>query len=181
LLWREGKGRLYYRISLNYAPQALSIQPLSRGFIVTRNFSPAKTTPENKEDVVMMENGVWKVKKGAVVKIDIQMTTQFPVNNVAFVDYLPAGFEPQNSKLKGTMAEDDTKKEQQSPNWFIHQNIRDERVEVFAKSIGVGTFTYSFTARATTIGHFIAPPTKAEEMYTPDIFGHSSSDVVIIE
>jgi hypothetical protein len=36
-------------------------------------------------------------------------------------------------------------------------------------------------ARATTPGTFVTPPTKAEEMYSPDVFGRSSSDVVIVE
>jgi len=182
LLWREGKGRLYYRISLNYAPQALNIKPFSRGFTVFRTYSAAKTAPENKEDVVSVEPGVWIVKKGALVQVNLQMKTEFPVNHVALVDYLPAGFEALNIKLKGTVAEDDEKKETTgNTHWYIHQNIRDERVEVFARGIGVGVFEYEFTARATTIGQFIAPPCKAEEMYTPDIVGHSSSAVVTIE
>jgi len=112
------------------------------------------------------------------------MTTEFPVNHVALVDYLPAGFEAQNTKLKGTVAEDDDKKytvSTPSQTWFNHQNIRDERVEVFATKVAVGVFKFDYVARATTVGHFTAPPTRAEEMYTPDIFGHGSTDAIVIE
>jgi uncharacterized protein YfaS (alpha-2-macroglobulin family) len=44
-----------------------------------------------------------------------------------------------------------------------------------------GVYTYDYVARATTPGTFVTPPTKAEEMYAPDVFGRSSSDLVIIE
>ena len=33
----------------------------------------------------------------------------------------------------------------------------------------------------TTPGRFVVPPTKAEEMYEPETFGRSASDVVVIE
>ncbi|MFC2055179.1 hypothetical protein ACFLV7_12935 [Chloroflexota bacterium] len=36
-------------------------------------------------------------------------------------------------------------------------------------------------ARATTPGNFVVPPAKAEEMYSPEVFGRSGSDWVIVE
>ena len=44
-----------------------------------------------------------------------------------------------------------------------------------------GVYEYSYTARATTPGHFVVPPAKAEEMYSPEVFGRSGSDVVVVE
>jgi uncharacterized protein YfaS (alpha-2-macroglobulin family) len=35
-------------------------------------------------------------------------------------------------------------------------------------------------ARATTPGEFVVPPAKAEEMYSPEVFGRSGSDRVVI-
>jgi uncharacterized protein YfaS (alpha-2-macroglobulin family) len=40
---------------------------------------------------------------------------------------------------------------------------------------------FSYTARATTPGRFVAAPTKAEEMYSPETFGRSTGMVVVIE
>lgn len=37
------------------------------------------------------------------------------------------------------------------------------------------THIYRYMARVTTEGKFITPPTKAEEMYTPEVFGHTPS------
>jgi len=45
-----------------------------------------------------------------------------------------------------------------------------------------GVYSYSYTARATTIGRFHLPPIKAEAMYEPERFGHSaSSEVRVVE
>jgi len=38
-----------------------------------------------------------------------------------------------------------------------------------------GKLTYKYLARVTTVGTFAAPPTKAEEMYTPEVYGHTAA------
>jgi alpha-2-macroglobulin len=43
-----------------------------------------------------------------------------------------------------------------------------------------GVHDYSYVARATSIGEFVVPPASAEEMYSPELFGRSSSAKVII-
>ena len=65
--------------------------------------------------------------------------------------------------------------------WFDHQNLRDERSEAFSALLRDGVYNYSYVARATTPGLFIAPPAKAEEMYHPETFGRSKSDRVRVE
>jgi uncharacterized protein YfaS (alpha-2-macroglobulin family) len=35
--------------------------------------------------------------------------------------------------------------------------------------------------RATTPGRFVAPPPKAEEMYSPEVFGRGASELVVVE
>ena len=65
--------------------------------------------------------------------------------------------------------------------WYEHQNLRDDRAEVFASIVWAGTYDYSYVARATTPGTFVVPPTKAEEIYAPETFGRSGSDVVVVE
>jgi uncharacterized protein YfaS (alpha-2-macroglobulin family) len=53
---------------------------------------------------------------------------------------------------------------------------------LFADQLAAGVYTYSYTARATTIGDFLLPPVKAEEMYEPERFGHgSSARVTVVE
>ena len=61
-------------------------------------------------------------------------------------------------------------------DWFDHQNLRTERVECFASSITCeGVYIYSFTARATRPGSFVAPPAKASLLYDPFIKANSGT------
>jgi uncharacterized protein YfaS (alpha-2-macroglobulin family) len=64
--------------------------------------------------------------------------------------------------------------------WYQHQNLRDQRAEAFTTYLWDGVYTYSYVARATTPGEFVVPPAKAEEMYSPEVFGRSASDRVVI-
>ncbi len=65
--------------------------------------------------------------------------------------------------------------------WYEHQNMRDERVEAFTTLLWDGVYEYTYETRATMPGTFIVPPAKAEEMYSPEVFGRSASDIVIVE
>ena len=59
--------------------------------------------------------------------------------------------------------------------------MRDERVEAFSSLLWAGVHKYDYVTRATTPGRFVVPPAKAEEMYSPETFGRSGSDVLIVE
>ena len=65
--------------------------------------------------------------------------------------------------------------------WYEHQNLRDERAEAFTSLLWDGVYEYTYIARATTPGRFVVPPAKAEEMYSPEVFGRSGSNVVIVK
>jgi uncharacterized protein YfaS (alpha-2-macroglobulin family) len=65
--------------------------------------------------------------------------------------------------------------------WFNHQNLRDHRAEAFTLLLQAGVWNYSYLTRATTPGSFIVPPAKAEEMYMPETFGRSRTDLVKVE
>jgi len=44
-----------------------------------------------------------------------------------------------------------------------------------------GTWEYTWVARATVPGRYVAPPPRAEEMYHPETFGRGGSDIVVVE
>jgi len=41
-------------------------------------------------------------------------------------------------------------------------------------------YDYSYVARATTPGTYVVPPAKAEEMYSPEVFGRGATDRVVV-
>jgi uncharacterized protein YfaS (alpha-2-macroglobulin family) len=59
--------------------------------------------------------------------------------------------------------------------------MHDDRAEAFTSLLWDGVYQYTYVARATTPGTFIVPPAKAEERYSPEVFGRSGSDKVIVE
>jgi uncharacterized protein YfaS (alpha-2-macroglobulin family) len=184
ILSKEGAGRLYYRLALNYAPTDLNLKPLDMGFVVERSYEGV----DNPEDVTRDANGAWHIKAGARVKVKIKMVADNRRYHVALVDPLPAGLEIINPALavSQSIPQDTT-----SPNyrygwwwwgpWYEHQNMRDSRAEAFTSLLWDGVYEYSYFARATTPGTFVVPPTKAEEMYSPEVFGRSASDMVVVE
>jgi len=185
VLSKEGAGRLYYRLGLRYAPTDLRLPPYEAGFTVERVYEAV----DNPDDVKRDSQGVWHIKSGARVRVRLTMVAPTRRYHVALVDPLPAGFEALNPTLAVTGSIPQDPQRQTGSNrywwwwrtWYEHQNMRDERIEAFASLLWDGVHTYTYVARATTPGTFIAPPTKAEEMYAPETFGRGAVDIVVVE
>jgi uncharacterized protein YfaS (alpha-2-macroglobulin family) len=183
VLSKKGAGRLYYRLGLSYAPSNLHLDPVDMGFVVQRRYEAV----DDPNDVSQDKEGTWHIKSGARVRIHLTMVADNRRYHVALVDPLPAGLEIINPAIdvNGSVPQDPNSPDYRYGwwwwgTWYEHQNLRDERAEVFSSLLWDGVYQYTYTARATTPGTFVAPPAKAEEMYSPEVFGRSGSDVVII-
>jgi uncharacterized protein YfaS (alpha-2-macroglobulin family) len=183
---KEGPGRIYYRAGLRYAPRSLDLAPLDAGFAVSRTYEAV----DDPREVTLGADGRWHVKAGARVRVTLTMTAPSRRLHVALVDPLPAGFEPVNPELRGARetppAQDGGARTMEwgwwwRMYWYEHQNLRDDRAEAFTSLLTAGTYTWSYVARATTPGQFIAPPPRAEEMYSPETFGRGKSERVVVE
>jgi uncharacterized protein YfaS (alpha-2-macroglobulin family) len=194
ILSKEGPGRLYYRVGMNYAPQDLNLKAADYGFTVARTYEAL----DHAEDVRQDADGTWHIKPGARVRVRLTMVAPARRYHVALVDPLPAGFETLNPVLATSETIPEDKKQTGVGEygnrsygsfgwwswrsvWFDHQNLRDERAEAFTSLLWEGVYNYSYVARATTPGVFVVPPVKAEEMYHPETFGRGKTDRVRIE
>ena len=185
VLQKDGKGRMYYRVGMTYAPTDLKLAAADYGFTVQRRYESV----DDKADVSQAADGTWKIKAGARVRVRLTMVAENRRYHVALVDPLPAGLEPMNPALAvtGDVPQDPAQQKERgnywwwSSTWYEHQNMRDERVEAFTSLLWDGVHEYTYVARATTPGSFVVPPTKAEEMYMPETFGRSASDRVEIQ
>jgi hypothetical protein len=153
------------------------------GFVVTRSYEAV----DDPDDVTQGEDGVWHFKAGARVRVRLTIVADSRRYHVALVDPLPAGLEIVNPSLAVSQ---DVPDDPESPDsryrwwwwtWYQHQNMRDERAEAFTTLLWDGVYDYTYVARATTPGTFVVPPAKAEEMYSPEVFGRSASDWVVVE
>jgi hypothetical protein len=180
---KDGEGRLYYRLGTKYAPLDLDLDPRDEGFVVDRIYEAI----DDPDDVVLGDDGVWRIKAGATVRVRLTMVADARRTNIALVDPLPAGLEPINSALEGstTPRPDESARATDAYwcwcwTWYDHVNLRDDRAEAFAAWLGAGVNEYTYEARATTPGEFVVPPARAEEIYAPEVFGRSSSTRVTI-
>ncbi|KAL6044106.1 Alpha-2-Macroglobulin, variant 2 [Balamuthia mandrillaris] len=201
LLQKEGKGRLYYRLGMSYAPADLVIPAKSFGFTVQRRFSAVITDDEKdaekkkqqEEKVKQDKDGVWHVVKGSLVRVTLTVTANFPRYNIALVDKLAAGLEAENPAINKVTKDKSVKEEEEKGKdkeeekdkttvWWQHQNLRDERVECYASELAKGVeYKYEYIARATSEGRFVVPPCRCEEMYNPDLYGHTASTILVVE
>lgn len=185
IISKDGDGRLYYRLGLRYAPTDLGLDPLDMGFVVQRTYEAVDDPADVRQD----DDGVWHIKAGARVRVRLTMVAVNRRYHVALVDRLPAGLEPINPALAVSESVPADPNDTTSSRgywwwwgpWYEHQNLRDAGAEAFTPYLWDGVHNYSYVARATTPGEFVVPPAKAEEMYSPEVFGRSASDRVIVE
>ncbi len=184
VIQKDGRGRLYYRIGMTYAPEDLKLAAADYGFTVVRRYEAV----DDPGDVARQADGSWKIKAGARVRVRLSMVAENRRYHVALVDPLPAGLEAMNPALAvtGPIPQDPAAQARPgywwwSRTWYEHQNLRDERVEAFTSLLWEGVHEYTYVARATTPGSFVVPPAKAEEMYFPETFGRSATDRVVVE
>jgi hypothetical protein len=82
ILSKDGPGRLYYRLGLQYAPTDLNLDPLDMGFVIQRRYEGV----DNPEDVFQDSDGIWHIEAGARVRIKITMVADNRRYHVALVD-----------------------------------------------------------------------------------------------
>jgi uncharacterized protein YfaS (alpha-2-macroglobulin family) len=184
---KKGPGRLYYRLGLRYAPENLKLDALDRGFGVERQYLDAATGQPLPRDA----SGALEVEAGALVQVKLRVTAPDRRYYAAVVDPLPAGLEAENQAFVTTATQRGEARANNSwPasrwSWWYWSpwdftEFRDDRVQLFADSLYGGVHEYSYTARATTLGTFVVPPTRAEEMYTPETFGRCASDRLTVK
>jgi uncharacterized protein YfaS (alpha-2-macroglobulin family) len=181
---KDGDGRLYYRLGLTYAPTDLTLDPLDMGFVVERTYEAV----DDPADVVRDADGVWRIKEGARVRIKLTLVAVNRRYHVALVDRLPAGLEIINPDLAVSESVPRAAQDPATDNswwwwgtWYDHQNLRDAGAEAFATYLWDGVYNYTYVARATTPGTYVVPPAHAEEMYSPEVFGRTGSETVVVQ
>ncbi|HRE00853.1 MAG TPA: alpha-2-macroglobulin family protein, partial [Ilumatobacteraceae bacterium] len=166
----DGAGRLYYRIAMRTAPTDLDLDPLDRGFTVSRTYEAV----DDPADVSQDTDGTWRIRAGARVRVRVTMVAESQRAHVALIDPLAAGTEILNPDFATTpdLPQDDNGGVTPYPidtfdayggsaargwydwfwrsTWYDHQNRRDDRAEAFATWLSAGVYDYSYVVSATT-------------------------------
>jgi len=190
---KQGDGRLYYTARLRYARETLPTAPWDEGFFVTRTYERVPEGGTGSLETLRGDptrkptGGVTRVKAGDLVRVTLRIIVPQQMHFVAVDDPLPSGLEAVNFRLvtasRSVARGQDfggyqPRHSHRRHSWytpFYHQEIRDDRVQLFADAVPPGIHTYVYLARATTIGRFVAAPTYVEQMYDPEVFGRTGA------
>ena len=186
----QGKGRLYYAAELRYATTDLPARATDRGFFVrkfTRTVAPedlqaaTKTLPARSEGASPASR---------LVLVDLLLESAEPEEQVVVDDPLPGGLEPVDFSLDTTAVGDhvfdgDPADERRSKTALgygafravpgMHREMHDDKVLTFLPHLDPGIYHFRYLARATTQGTFVLPPTRAQGMYSPEVWGETAA------
>ena len=168
---KDGPGRLYYGLRLSYAPKG-ELEPKDEGLRVEKSIRPVK--------------GGRGYVRGEQYLVTLRVYTPQERLYVVVDDPLPAGFEVVNtsfeteSRASGRELAAARRSNRGSRWWgsFDHEEIYDDRYVLFATSLTRGWHERTYLVKALTEGTFLMPATKAEEMYTPEVFGYTKQQVI---
>jgi len=191
----DGSGALFYEARLRYARKEPPHDAIDRGFFVRKLLR--SVTPDGLRDALgtLPSATQARVRAGDLVLVDLVLVTPTPREQVVLDDPMAAGLEPVDASL-ATTAESldvtesggagDTDDEERTDDdarasgrgwgsaWY-HREMHDDRVLTFVEHMPAGMYHYRYLARATTVGKFLVPPTKAECMYDPGVFGRTAA------
>lgn len=172
---KQGTGRLYYTLRMSYAYKENPIA-FDEGFYLWKEILTLDGKPVN------------KFRRGEVYKVVLHIVVPETRIFAVVEDPLPAGFEPvQTSFVTEARAVQEQYWEEQyeeKGHWwgsFDHEEQYDDKMLFFAQELFPGEHTQVYFVRAGTGGKFLAPSAKAEEMYSPEVFGSTTQDYVVIE
>jgi hypothetical protein len=167
-----GGGRLFYEAVLRYTRKDAPKVPVDQGFFVTKSFRPVADLG----GPVAQKAGPLLIAPGDVVVCEIEVVTTTPRQWVALTDPLPGGLEAirvahgRAGSWLATLEETPANR----------RELRDDHVAYFIDRLPAGISRFRYLARATHAGTFSAPPTRVEEMYSPETFGRTAETTVRI-
>ena len=171
---KQGPGRLYYTVRMNYYPSGQT-KAKEEGISVIKTM----------ERFTMAEDSVPTISAGAISKVTITIATNQARNFIVVDDPVPAGLEIVNTSFQ-TTGTNLAQQERGSSNWwewnpFRHREMYDDKALFFADYLPAGVHTLTYLVRATSYGTFQAPATRAEGMYEPEVFGQTSSKLIRVQ
>ena len=180
---REGAGTAFYNARLTYAPDVATLTSRDNGFRIGRRYAVMR---DGREDGPSADT----FAAGDLIRVTLSLDLPKERRYVAVTDPIPAGFEPVESWFATTAADLVKANDQQDgasqSSWdqiwrrgtFDHVERHDDRVELFATRLAEGHHEFAYVVRATTAGTFVVAPTRAEEMYFPEISGRAATQTV---
>jgi len=184
-----GQGRLYYSAGLQVSQPVDQVTPLSQGVSIERHYYPAgDACPDNKCEPVNSAR--------AGEKITVRLTLSLPqdVYYLAVEDYIPAGSEILDTRLKTTqlgeseepgveVLYDPRNPYEKGWGWWLFnpEQIYDDHISWTSDFLPAGTYELTYTLVTTHAGSFQTIPARAWQLYFPEVQANTPGDVFEIK
>lgn len=169
---QSGGGQLYYVISSRVYVAQSEVE--AKGEVkVAREYVDPETN-----------KAITSVEAGQLVKVQVTVTMPGDAFYIVVEDKLPGGLEALNEGLNTTSHEASALDSYGSyyetlyhwREWgYNNKEIRADRVSFFVTEFGEGMRTFTYYARATRAGQFVAMPVEVWAMYDLSVWGRSGS------
>ncbi|MFZ6177102.1 MG2 domain-containing protein [Nannocystis pusilla] len=167
VLQRQGQGRMYYRLGAEWALAEANPPAREHGLEIRRELRLGDGALNGRPIAI-----------GDAVAIDLTLSARTRIRYVALEVPLPAGLEAVQRDLgKGQAA---ARLSGSRGWWTSYEELRRDRVVVFADDLPPGTHHHTVFLRATSRGDFSLPPAHAEAMYMPEVWGRSEGARVTV-
>jgi len=167
----NGKTPLYYVLNTRLYLQQTEIAAAGDVAVSRRYFSA-----EGKE--------LTTVKPGDLIEVEVTVNMPADASYIIVEDHLPGGLEALNERLN-TTSRVASAYDEPVYYWedygYNQKEIWGDRVIFFVTEFAQGRRTFSYYARATHAGIFVALPVEVSAMYDMAVWGRSSSKMLVIK
>jgi uncharacterized protein YfaS (alpha-2-macroglobulin family) len=172
----DGDADLYYDLSAQYSIPAEQTAPAGSIQVTRRYLDPATG------------QAFGTIRAGQMVQAELTVVAPVNASYVIVEDHLPGGLEALNENLNTTpfFGGNDSYDSYEDPyQWedlgYNYKEIRNDRVAFFITDFRSGQHVFTYMARATSAGEFLALPVQVYAMYEPGLWGRSASVFLVIE
>ena len=184
-----GPGRLYYTAALNVFRPVEEIGTLDRGISISRAYYPYG------QDCLDLAScpAIQDAKAGDLIKVRLILTLKNDAYYLIVEDYLPAGSEILNTRLKTsqqTIQEeppaplfDPSNPYQEVWGWWLFDSPRvyDNHIAWSADYLSAGSYELTYYLSVLQTGEYQVLPARAWQFYFPEVQGNSAGTLFAIK
>ena len=181
----DGNGQLYYRAILNLELPADEAEAEQKGLSITRSYHGIGDTCTT-DDCPAIESLILGSESG-VAEVRLTLTLPTEMSYLIVEDFIPAGAEIINPRLKTSQAEEIVY-DPRNPFgdgwgwWYFNQpQVYDDHVRWIGRRVPAGTYVLTYRLQAVQAGEYLTLPAHAYEYYFPDVRGNTAGGVFTIE
>lgn len=168
MLSNPSEAKLFTQVKIEARPRSVELPRQDRGYSLQRNYSKIN------DDGTLTEARDLRVGDRVLVTLNVGIRER--ANYIAIDDPLPSIFEAVNPEFK---TQQTRAGEIVGNDWNSDfRELREDRALFFRDHVWPGSFTIRYLARVRAAGTATAPAAKIEEMYHPDRFGLTATEIV---